>query len=305
MARVAPTISVIIPTYNRRELLKETIDSVLKQTIAAHEIIVVDDASTDGTPEAVRQYGPPVTLLTQDHAMEAAARNLGISKATGEWIAVLDSDDIWKPTKLERQIEFIEKNPQCGLVHTGYYMFGGSNDTPRYQHFVESNYKIEYLLFAEDWICISSVMFRKSIAVKFTEWSFGCSDILFFADLLRMGIQFGYVDEPLVGYRIHASSLNTVSEGQCKGASSQWRWVTENFAGDIAEQVRLQRNMLNKALDRMEDAKSRRDWSNYWPWRRWVQERWIPSEAPPRALSVKIYPPIFYKLRDRLRAARR
>jgi glycosyltransferase involved in cell wall biosynthesis len=298
MPKIRPTISVIIPTYNRLALLKETLNSVLQQTIPVHEIIVIDDASTDGTPDAVRQYGPPVVLSTQEHAMEAAARNRGAAMATGEWIALLDSDDIWKPTKIERQIQYIDQHPECGLVHTGYDLLGTTDCAPRYPRFLKGEHTVEHLLFGEDWICISTVLFRREIPIPFREWAWGCSDILFYGDLIGAGVRLGYLDEPLVGYRVHDESLNRISNSQCKGASSQWRWVTETFSADPSEQKRLYRNMLTKGVDRMAQAKSRRQWSLYWEWREWLQEHWLAGEPQPQALSERIYPPLAYRLRD-------
>jgi len=100
------TISVIIPTYNRRMHVFRAIDSAFAQTVPIDEVIVVDDGSTDGTVEAMaRRYGSTVNILRQANRGAAAARNRGIREARGEWVAFLDSDDVWLPTKLERQVE--------------------------------------------------------------------------------------------------------------------------------------------------------------------------------------------------------
>lgn len=99
-------VSALIPTYNRRAEVVRAIDSVFAQTVPVDEIIVVDDGSTDGSAEAIRdRYGSRVVLLEQKNAGVSAARNRGIREAQGEWIAFLDSDDTWLPTKIERQLE--------------------------------------------------------------------------------------------------------------------------------------------------------------------------------------------------------
>jgi glycosyltransferase involved in cell wall biosynthesis len=99
-------ISVVIPTNNRRVLVLRAIDSVLAQTVPVDEILVVDDASTDGTGEAVGSlFGASVKLFRQENGSAAAARNRGIREAQSEWIAFLDSDDVWLSTKIERQVE--------------------------------------------------------------------------------------------------------------------------------------------------------------------------------------------------------
>ena len=113
-----PTISVIIPTFNRQYCLSRTIDSVLQQTLKPSEIIIVDDGSTDNTINFLQQHYPQIKLLQQTHQGVSAARNLGIEQATGEWIALLDSDDAWQPKKLERQIKALQKKPNYRICHT-------------------------------------------------------------------------------------------------------------------------------------------------------------------------------------------
>ena len=103
-------VSAIIPTYNRAALVTEAVDSVLAQTYQNVEVIVVDDGSTDGTQERLAQYGDKIRVIYQQNAGPSAARNLGIASATGSLIAFLDSDDLWLPTKLERQVTLLEQS---------------------------------------------------------------------------------------------------------------------------------------------------------------------------------------------------
>jgi glycosyltransferase involved in cell wall biosynthesis len=113
-------ISALIPTYNRRAQVMCAVDSVLAQTVPPDEVIVIDDGSTDGTAEAIRStYGARVTLFRQQNAGVSAARNRGLREAQGEWIAFLDSDDIWLPTKIEQQIEALSSlGSEFGLCFT-------------------------------------------------------------------------------------------------------------------------------------------------------------------------------------------
>ena len=111
-----PKVTVIIPTYNRADKVLGAIESALTQTYRAHEIIVVDDGSTDTTKEVVKRYtedavspGPPVHYVCQEKQGVSGARNCGIDRASGAWIAFLDSDDRWLPRKLERQMQALEK----------------------------------------------------------------------------------------------------------------------------------------------------------------------------------------------------
>jgi len=103
----AIAISVVIPAHNAAHFIKETLDSALAQTYPAVEVIVVDDDSTDETAEIVQAYGKQIKLLRQQKQGAAAARNLGIRQAQGEYIAFLDADDLWLPEKLERQVDCI------------------------------------------------------------------------------------------------------------------------------------------------------------------------------------------------------
>ena len=117
-----PAVTVIIPTYNRAHLVGRAIESVLSQTFHDWELIVVDDASTDNTKEAVYGFRDSRIryLFHEVRRGGSAARNTGISEARGEYVAFLDSDDEWLPTKLKKQLELFSRSPQqVGLVYTG------------------------------------------------------------------------------------------------------------------------------------------------------------------------------------------
>jgi glycosyltransferase involved in cell wall biosynthesis len=113
-----PEVSVIIPTYNRRAMLLEAIDSVFAQTTAAFELIVIDDGSTDGTAEHLRGLGEAIRFERIEHGGAAAARNRGVALAGAPLIAFHDSDDLWAPTKLERQLDFMRANSACIITQT-------------------------------------------------------------------------------------------------------------------------------------------------------------------------------------------
>ena len=117
----SPEISVIIPTYNRHHLIKETLDSVLCQTFTNYEIIVVDDASTNGTADWIETNYPQVKLirLIQNQGC-AAARNVGVGVASGNLIAFLDHDDQWLPNYLEIQVKALAENPNAVLAYCNY-----------------------------------------------------------------------------------------------------------------------------------------------------------------------------------------
>lgn len=113
-----PFVSIIIPTYNRKELLKEAIDSVLNQTYGHFELLIIDDGSEDGSAEIIATYTDPrITYIFQPHQGVSRARNQGIKVAQGSYIAFLDSDDLWLPAKLERQVSLLEQERCYPLVH--------------------------------------------------------------------------------------------------------------------------------------------------------------------------------------------
>jgi glycosyltransferase involved in cell wall biosynthesis len=115
---VKPTVpvTVVIPAYNAEAVVCRAIESVLQQTLAPTEIILVDDGSTDGTQAAVKRYDARVRCLTQRNAGVSAARNRGIDAATQGWVALLDADDEWLPSKLETQWSLITRHPAIAWV---------------------------------------------------------------------------------------------------------------------------------------------------------------------------------------------
>ena len=119
-----PLISVIIPTYNRAYILSKAIESVLNQTFKDLELIVVDDGSTDETPYLVSKY--PLIYVKKPHTGVPHTRNIGISKAKGDFIAFLDSDDVFVPEKLEKQLKFFERCPDYKIVQTEEIWYKGN-----------------------------------------------------------------------------------------------------------------------------------------------------------------------------------
>jgi glycosyltransferase involved in cell wall biosynthesis len=108
-SEACPLVSVVIPTYNRATIIIKTIDNVLEQTYPNIEIIIVDDGSTDDTSERLRTYGDKIQVIRQANAGAAAARNRGIEAARGEFVALQDSDDLWLPEKLSRQVALLRR----------------------------------------------------------------------------------------------------------------------------------------------------------------------------------------------------
>ncbi|HSE03505.1 MAG TPA: glycosyltransferase [Methylomirabilota bacterium] len=120
-------MSVIIPAYNAEDFIEETLESVFQQTYDRLEIILVDDGSTDRTAARVRRYGDRVRYIPQRNAGAGAARNRGLSAATGDYIAFLDADDVWRPEKLAVQLDVAGRHPTSGLVACDGGRFSGDD----------------------------------------------------------------------------------------------------------------------------------------------------------------------------------
>jgi len=114
----APRVSCIVPVYNGERFLPEALESVLRQTRPPDEIIVVDDGSTDGSGRIAAALGPPVRCVRQENAGPAAARNLAIRLAAGDFLAFLDADDLWLPRKLELQLATMRERPELDYCVT-------------------------------------------------------------------------------------------------------------------------------------------------------------------------------------------
>lgn len=202
-----PLVSVIVPTYNRAALLQQTVESVLAQTYPNIELIVVDDGSTDETPEMLKQYAGRLVHIRKQNEGGTAARNTGIQAVHGEYLNFLDHDDIFLPTKIERQVEILNARPEVGLVHCGYYRMDKDGRYIDIVNFLpEGDVRRVIVLGCFCWSgaplirreCIDKVgVFDESV------WS---SDADMWLKIAIAGYHFGCVQEPLGGYRILADS---------------------------------------------------------------------------------------------------
>ena len=128
-------VSVIIPLFNKEQFIEQTLQSVLNQSYKNLECIIVDDGSTDNGPEIARRFiehnNLSWKLVSQPNAGQTKARNSGIRLSNSEYLAFLDSDDIWAPTKIQSQVDTMNKNPGCVLVLSAYAIFGDRTKRPR------------------------------------------------------------------------------------------------------------------------------------------------------------------------------
>jgi glycosyltransferase involved in cell wall biosynthesis len=195
-------ISVIIPTFNRAKFLGEAVRSALGQKDSGEdiEILVVDDGSTDDTGESLRALPGNIRYIRREHAGVSAARNLGISESNGEWVAFLDSDDLWLPGKLCAQMKFFLDHPEIPLCQTEeIWIRNGKRLNARKYHKKPAGYcfplLLERCLVSPSAVVVNRGVFD-SVGV-FDESLPACEDY----DLwLRIGCRFpvGLVEEPLV-----------------------------------------------------------------------------------------------------------
>jgi glycosyltransferase involved in cell wall biosynthesis len=208
-------VSIIIPTYNRGWIIKEAVDSVLAQDYKDFELIVVDDGSTDHTSDVLDSYRDDIKIYYQKNKGVSAARNRGIAEASGKFIAFLDSDDLWLPQKLSRQIEFFNTTPDALICQTEeVWIRSGVRVNPKKRHKKPSGMIFEPSL-ALCLVSPSAVMIRRSllgIVGNFDEALPACEDY----DLwLRISCRFPvyHIDTPLIIKRGgHADQLS-VSPG--------------------------------------------------------------------------------------------
>ncbi|NOY54058.1 MAG: glycosyltransferase [Deltaproteobacteria bacterium] len=163
MYREKPSVSVIIPTYNRYSLLCEAISSVISQNDQDFELIIIDDGSTDGTGDVGKKFQGKLQYHYQKRRGVSAARNQGIRHARGKWICFLDSDDLWHPRKLEIQRSIMEKDPSMQISYTEEIWYRrGLRVNPGKKHAKQTGWIFEHCLP----LCIispSSVMIRKTL----------------------------------------------------------------------------------------------------------------------------------------------
>jgi glycosyltransferase involved in cell wall biosynthesis len=213
-----PTVSVIIPAYNAAPWIAETIDSVLNQTFQDFEVIVVDDGSTDGTAEIVKNYKSQVQYLYKNNGGVGSARNTGIRAARGRYIACVDADDLWLPEKLEVQTQLLQTEPSLAWVYSDGLIF--ENNSNQNLHLFSPSASMisgDVLrpLLLQDFIPCPTPVIRRDIFenVGFFEEDMSLQSVADWDMWLRISAKYpvGFIDKPLVKYRRHSTSMTSTS----------------------------------------------------------------------------------------------
>ena len=208
-------ISIVIPTYNREHLLKETINAMLKQTFQNFEIVIVDNCSVDNTEQMIQAFNDSRIryFKNQNNGIFAINRNLGIRQTTGEFIAFSDDDDIWLPDKLEKQLLEFEKDENIGLVCTNGVLYYQNQDGKKIGKSSDRYISFKKLLKNNVIIC-SSAMVKKSVLnevgvfIENRDFVAGEDYELWLRIAKKFKVR--YIGAPLVKYRIHQAAYQNI-----------------------------------------------------------------------------------------------
>jgi len=203
-------VTVVTAAYNAAPYVAETIESVLAQTYTDFDYIVVDDGSSDATPDIIARYVPRIMIVRQQNAGEGAARNRGFELAAGDYVAIVDADDVWAPDKLERQVLAMDAHPDAGLCYTNATSVTADASTLE-AVMVPPHGPLTCLmaLTGHNPIVTSSVMYRRRFLEKRPSCNFliGPDFLVHLKVLWRSGERSVFIDRPLVRYRVVETSV--------------------------------------------------------------------------------------------------
>jgi glycosyltransferase involved in cell wall biosynthesis len=242
------TVTVIIPAYNAEKYLAQTIETVLQQTYTDFELLVVDDGSSDRTPDIVTDCSDPrVKLISQVNQGVSAARNTGIAHATGEFVAFLDSDDLWMPHKLETHVRHLQANPELGMSFARVeYLNPDGTRTGARTNLRLRNIKIQHLYY-ENLACTpSNVVVRRAVLPDTGGFDGGLSgfeDMEFSVRVSFWGWQVEGLDETLAFYRAHPFGISA----QLYQMEKEWHLFNgkvKTYAPEMAEKHRFRAHAM-------------------------------------------------------------
>ena len=214
----APAISIIIATYNRAGLLRQTVESILKQTFRDFELIVVDDGSTDNTEEVLKLYHDRLLYIRQENRGPSAARNLGIQHARAAWISIQDSDDICIPDHLETLYSFVQQRPNLAMVFAnGAYLDDPKGKTiiPPHKSKRLANEGVELIdLFSVSIVRLQAALLSREalLAVGGLDETLRISMDLDLAFRVFMRFPIAYLDKIVFFYRRHEGNIGRNQE---------------------------------------------------------------------------------------------
>ncbi|BCY27248.1 glycosyltransferase family 2 protein [Flavobacterium okayamense] len=212
-----PLVSVIIPTYNRAHFLRLTLESIASQTYQNFEVHVIDDGSPNDEAQHVCEDFEKVTYYKiENSGGPAKPRNLGIKNAKGKYFAFVDDDDIWLPTKLEKQVAILENNEDFGLVHGCCEVIDEKDVLQnkiigRLRNIQDKHGDVKAKMIGRWTVMMPTSFVRKTVIEKvgfFNEKIHAASEDVEFWTRCSFETNFYYLDEPLVYYRIHKNNIS-------------------------------------------------------------------------------------------------
>lgn len=230
-------VSVVMPAFNSEATIGESIKSVLKQSFQGWELIVVDDGSTDGTAEVVNSFSDErIQLIIQVNSGVSSARNAAITRSSGQYIAFLDSDDIWHPEKLRKQLDFFKKHPEIGLLYTDKMCFYESLDNAFFcEYKIDVGIDDDYQrLLTHDYISTLTVMTRKDVLehVGVFKSDLRCAEDWDLWIRIAKNFSVSVIREPLAYYREHPGGISKNVADQLKG---EWAVIESNVLNSCVE----------------------------------------------------------------------
>ncbi len=213
-----PKVSVVIPAYNAMSYLPETVESALSQTFTDFEVLIIDDGSSDNIVRWFTQLTDPrLKLISQKNQGVSAARNVGIAHAQGMYLALLDADDLWEPSKLEKQVRCLEDNPKVGLVYTWVWLINelgkptGRMGTPQ----AKGDVWQKLLEFKPVCCCGSTPLIRRCCFETVGVFDRNLSGLADWDMWVRIASHYSFalIKQPLVFYRQHPNSMSTDYQG--------------------------------------------------------------------------------------------
>ncbi len=227
-----PKISILIPVFNGTNYLGEAIDSALSQTYSNYEVIVIDDGSTDQTWQVIQSYGSHLRGIRKENGGVASALNRGIQEARGDYIAWLSHDDLFLPNKLERQIIFLQGNPQFQACYTDYYLIDArGNLTGEIQSPWYPRLQAIRVLFRRGYINGSTMVIKRTcfdrIGLFSAKWRY-TQDTEMWLRLLEH-FEIGRVPEKLGKLRFHPEQGSRNVESHIVEAQAMYREIFEKL----------------------------------------------------------------------------
>ena len=236
-----PVISVVLPVYNCAEYAGAAVQSILDQTFSNYEFIIIDDGSTDGTSDVLREFRDPrIQTITQDNRGLASALNRGLELARGRYIARQDADDISLPDRFIKQIKFLDTHPSCALVGTWADIWREREKTGRAHHHPSENAELQFELLFNNPFVHSSVMLRRSAleqAGVYASDSFPqTGDFELWSRLARKN-EVANIPEVLQIYRevrgsVSRNSETPIADQLVKLSAANLAWASESNPGD-------------------------------------------------------------------------